>query len=416
MQRILTITTGALIALISSAQAQEIAPATDTARFALDSGLLLAAGLAAILVLTGFCMRDVGLARARNAQAVCLRTIAIFAISAITFWLVGFNLIYGIESDGLLGGLEIWKLQDEDPVAQGYASGVFWFFQMMLAALAAAVISSVLSERVRFWPFVFFTAVFCGLIYPIVASWVWGGGYLSASWGFYDYGGGGVIHVTAGAAALAAAMIVGPRPGKYSEGAPRQAASTELALAAFGVVLMLAGWLVVLAAMGRSFSSTEAVISVASITVNAVLAAAGGVLAALFLTQTVYRRAGLVTVLCGAIGGLISISADPLNPGLWQAVMIGAVGGVIVTVAPPFLDRYRIDDAGFVIPAHLMCGLWGILIVPWSNPDAGMLGQIVGAASIAGFSFLMGVLLWVALRYTIGVRLPPVSEPLTHGD
>lgn len=402
---------GAATALIAPAAAQEITTASDSARFALDSGLLLAAALSAIIVLTGFCMRDVGLARARNAPAVCLRTIAIFAISIIAFWLIGYNLIYAIESDGFLGDLKIWTPQDDDPVLRGHADGAFWLFQAMLAALAAAVISSAISERVRFWPFVFFIAVFCGLIYPIVASWVWGGGYLATSWRFYDYGGGAVIHITAGAAALAAAMIVGPRPGKYGEGTTRPAPATELALTAFGVGLILAGWLVILASMGRSFSSIEAVISVAAVIVNAVIAAAGGVLAALFLTQTVYRRAGLVTVLCGAMGGLVSISADPFHPALWQAAMIGAVGGVIVTVAPPFLDRYRVDDAGFVIPAHLLCGLWGVIIVPWSNPDAWILGQAVGAAGIAGFSFLMGVLLWVALRYTIGVRLAPPSDP-----
>ena len=228
MRRIMITMAVIAYAPISPAAAQEITAASDHARFAIDSGLLLAGALAAIVILTGFCMRDVGLARARNAQAVCLRTISIFAIAAIAFWLIGYNLIYAIERDGLLGDLNIWAPQDDDPFARGHAAGLFWFFQMMLAAFAAAVISSVISERVRFWPFVFFIAVFCAVIYPIVASWVWGGGYLAASWRFYDYGGGGVIHITAGAAALAAAMIVGPRPGKYGDGTTRPAPATDL--------------------------------------------------------------------------------------------------------------------------------------------------------------------------------------------
>ena len=393
----------------SAAGAQEISAATDTASFAIDSALYLVAGIAALVVLTGFAMRDAGLAREQNIQSICLRIITIFALSAGAFWLLGYNLIFSIESDGFLGGMTPWLPDNEAPLERGHAAGAFWFFHMMLSALAAAVVASAISERVRFWPFVFFTAVFCGLIYPISASWVWGGGHLAASWRFFDYGGGAVIHIAAGAAAMGAAIIVGPRPGRYTRSTTRAAPSTELAVTAFGVGLILAGWPVILAAMEGSFSTIESVITVSTVVVNAIIAAAGGVLTALLLTQTVYRRAGLITVLCGAIGGMVSISADPVTPALWQAAMIGGVGGVIVTVAPPFLDRYRIDDAGFVIPAHLLCGIWGVAIVPWNNTDAWFPGQIVGAAAIAGFSFVMAVLIWVALRYTIGVRMAPVD-------
>ena len=160
MRWTMTAVAGALLALLSPARAQEIAAASDTARFALDSGLLFAAGLAALIVLTGYCMRDVGLARVQNITAICLRTISIFAVSAFAFWLVGFNLIYTVENDGLLGELLIWAPLDDDPMARGHAAGLFWFFQMMLAAFAASVVSSAVSERVRFWPFVFFAAAF----------------------------------------------------------------------------------------------------------------------------------------------------------------------------------------------------------------------------------------------------------------
>ena len=141
------------------------------------------------------------------------------------------------------------------------------------------------------------------------------------------------------------------------------------------------------------------------------MSAAGGVLAALTVTKLVYRRAGLVSTISGVIGGLAAIAADPLSPALWQAGMIGAVGGVIVTVAPPFFDRYRIDDACFVTPTHLLCGVWGAAIAPWTNPDAQFLGQLIGVAAIAAFAFFMSLLLWTALKYIAGVRIVPPEEP-----
>lgn len=399
---------GALAAMLTApAAAQDIGPASDTARFVLDSGLLFAGGLAAMVMLTGFCMREVGLARTQHAPAVCLRMIGGFGICALAFWLTGFNLIETVEPDGLLGRFALWAPGDEDPMNAGRASAAAWFFQMSLAGLGAAVVSGAVSERVKLWPFLIFIGAYCGLIYPITASWAWGGGYFRDSWSFFDYGGAAVIHVTAGAAALAAALTVGPRPGKYAADAPRLAPTTALPLSTFGLGLMVPAWLIVLAARGQSLSSVEAAISISNITANALLAAAAGVLAAIFVTQVVYKRAGLVTGLSGLAAGLVSISGDPLHPALWQAAMIGAVGGVIVTVAPPFLDRARIDDAAFVIPAHLFCGLWGVAIVSWTNENIWLTGQLAGAVGIGGFAFFLSLLFWVALKYTIGVRLPP---------
>ncbi len=405
MQISKTVMTGAFCALLfTPARAQDAAAVSSAAGFIFDTGLFLAAGLAAIVVLIGFCMRDVGLAHAQNTQSVCLRILGLFAVSAFAFWLAGYNLIYTVERGGLLGEFQIWAPHaDEAGETASYAESSFWFFQMMLSAVAAAIVSSAVSERVRLWPFLIFAAWFGALIYPIAASWIWGGGYFSVNWRFYDYGGAGAVHIVAGAAALAAAIIVGPRPGKYADGSAP--AATELSVAGFGAGLILFGWLIVLAAMGHAFSSIDAAMTVATIIVNAVLAVSGGVVAALFLTQVIYKRAGLVTALCGAVGGLVSISGDPAHPALWQSAMIGAVGGVIVTVAPPFLDRYRIDDAGFVIPVHLLCGAWGVVIVPWTNPDAWIFGQVAGAAGVFVFSFFMSLLVWVALKYTIGVRV-----------
>ena len=397
-------------ALAAPAAAQDAAPASDTMRFVLDTALLFVAGVGVLIALTGLCMRDVGLARPQHMFSVCLRTLSGLGVSALAFWLVGYNLIYAIEDGGLLGEFRVWTLADNDPAATGRASGVFWFFQMGLAALAAVVVSGAVSERVRFWPYLVFTAALSGVIYPIAASWVRGVGYISQSWGFYDYG-GGTVHIAAGAAALAGAIVVGPRPGKYVGGKVRRAEKTALQFSALGAALFLIGWLLATAGMEGSLSSVEAAISISTAAVNSVVAVAGGVLTALVMTKVVYKRSGLVSVISGSIAALVSLAADPVSPAVWQAAMIGAVGGVIVTVTPPFLDRYRIDDAGFVAPAHLLCGIWGAAIVPWTNANAWLQGQFIGVAAIAGFTFFMSLLLWVALKYTAGVRLTPLDEP-----
>ena len=392
------------------ASAQAITPASDTARFIFDTALLLASGIAALFFVFAFGLRDVGLARLQNTSAVCLRMMGIVAVTAVAFWLSGYNLIHLVEEGGLLGEFQIWQANDDDPLGAGYSSAIHWFYRMGPAVMAAAIVSSAVSERVRLGSFLFFTLALGGLIYPIVAGWSWGGGYLDAAWSFYDFGGAGVIHVTGGAAALAAAFVVGPRPGKYVQGEVRTMSSDALPLTAFGAGLIWVSLLVVMAGMAQSFSTVEAAISIGTIMVSSVMAASGAILTALFLTQLVYKRIGLVTVSCAAVGGIVAIAANPLYPSVWQALMIGAVAGVIVTVAPPFLNRFRIDDAGIVVPTHLFCGVWGVIVVAWTHPDAWFVVQFVGVTAIAGFACLLSLLFWIALKYTFGVRIRHTSE------
>lgn len=410
-RKALTTTVIALTFAAAPAAAQELEPATDTARYVLDTAFFLFAGFGAIAFVVAFGLRDVGLARTQHAPAVCLRTIGLLAVTALAFWLAGYSLIYNIEPGGFLGVVAPWRPADQDPLAAGRASGAFWFFQMGLAAVPSALVASALSERVKLWPFLLFVAAMGGLIYPVVASWVWSDGYFHYAWRFFDLGGAAAIHVAGGAAALAAAFTVGPRVGRYLDPhAPRPTPTTALPLSAFAAGIAFLSWIAAIAGMSGSLSTIEAAVSVATIVANLALAAAGAILTALFLTQIVYKRAGLVTSINAALAGLVALSGDPLHPLLWQATMIGAVGGVIVTVAPPFLDRFRIDDAGFVVPAHFLCGAWGLIIVPWSNPDAWFPGQLLGLAAVALFSFTMSLLIWTALKYSIGVRPRPVQE------
>lgn len=397
--------TGAALTAPSLALAQDITPASDTARFVLDAALMFAGALGALTIVFAFGLRDVGLARPQHTFSVCLRMMGLAAVTAIAFWVSGYNLFQGVEAGGFLGEFRVWFPDDEDPMSVGHPAGLHWVLHAGLAAVGGAVVSSAVSERVRLWAYLIFIAVYAGLIYPIIAGWTWGGGYFDEVWSYHDFAGAGVVHMTGGAAALAAAFVVGPRSGKYLQTGGRHIPSDALPLTAFGAGLIWVAWLLVIVSMVKSVATVEGAISIGKIATNALLAASGAVLAALFLTQAVYKRVGLVTASCAAVGGLVAISADPLYPSLWQAVMIGAVSGVIVTVAPPFLNRFRIDDAGLVVPTHLFCGGWGVISVAWTHPDAWLVGQVITAAGVTAFSGLLSMLAWVALKYTIGARL-----------
>ena len=412
---ILTLAAPAAVAMLAAppAGAQELSPPSDAAAYLFDTALAVLAGLAAVLFIIAYGLRDIGLARVQNAPAVCLRMLAAFAVSVFAFWLSGHMLAYSVEEAGFLGEFGVWAPQDDDPLSRGRASGADWFFQTGLAAMTAAIVAASVSERVRLWAFLIFVAFLGGLIYPIAVSWVWGGGYFAAEWLYYDAG-GATVHIVAGAAALAAAFVVGPRPGRFNPKSPWIAATTMMPLSVFAAGLAWISLHGVFVGLAGSFSGVEDAVRFGATTANIAVATAGAVMTALIITQFVYDRPGLVTTMCAVIAGPVSIAGDPVNPNLWQAAMIGAVGGAIVSVLPPFLARFRIDDAGFVVPTHLFCGLWGAMIAAWVNPDAGVVGQAIGAGAIAVFAFALSLMVWTALKYSpFGARQrgAPAAEP-----
>ncbi len=385
--------------------AQGIEPPSDTTRYLMDSLLFVSGGVAALIALLGLALRDLGVVRPQSAPSICLRSAGAYAIAAIMFWLTGYGLAFSVEDGGLLGDFNVWSNEDIDPLAAGSSAGARWFFYMGLAALGAVITSGAAAERVKLWPFLVAGAVFAGLIFPIVVSWSWSEGYFASIWRFKDHGGAAVLHASAGAAALAAILVVGPRAGKYGPGANRLTPTTSLPMTFIGLVFFWIGMLVINAAGLGALNSVETMISAATIIVNTTIAGAAGLFTAVILTQIVYRRANLAAVVSGAIGGLVSVAADPLYPAIWQVLLIGGVGGVVVTVAPPFLDRFRLDDVSNAVAAHLLCGVWSTIIVAWTNPEAWLVGQLAGVTAIVVFSFFTSVLVWTALKYTFGVRL-----------
>ncbi len=392
------------------ALAQDAAPATDTSRVVFNTLLFLFCGMVVMFMAAGFCMLETGLVRSKNAATICLKNIALYSIAGLMVWLTGYNLIYGVETGGLLGTFGFWSADDADILNTGYAASSDWYFQMVFVATAASIVSGTLAERIKLWPFLIFVALLTGLIYPIQASWEWGGGYLDAEWAFSDFAGSTLVHATGGWAALAGALVLGPRTGRYVGGRATPMPGSNLPLATLGTFILWLGWFGFNGGSQLALGTIEDAVSVANVIVNTNMAACGGVMAAVAMTSFIYKKTDLTIVLNGAIGGLVSITAEPLAPAIWQSVMIGAIGGVIVTASVPLLDRLRIDDVVGAIPAHLLCGIWGTLIVPWTNGEASVLGQLVGIVMNAVFVFGMSMAFWTMLRYSIGVRASGEAE------
>ncbi len=393
-----------------AAHAQEAAPASETSVFVLNTLLLVFCGMVVMFMAAGFSMLEAGLVRSKNAAAICLKNLGAYSLAGMMTWLVGYNLIYGVEPGGLLGRFALWAPEDVDPVAKGVAASADFFFQLVFVATAASIVSGALAERIKLSAFIVFTGALAGLIYPVAASWEWGKGYLDADWKFVDFAGSTVVHSVGGWAALAGALVLGPRRGKYSGRRVTPLPGSNLPLATLGTFILWFGWFGFNAGSQLAVGTIADAISVSTIVVNTNMAASGGVIAAIVMTSMIYKRVDLTIVLNGAIGGLVSITADPLSPAIWQAVLIGAMGGVIVTVGVPLLDRLKVDDVVGAVPAHLFCGVWGTLVVVWTNSDASILGQAFGVVMVGIFSFSVSALVWTALKFSIGVRVTAEHE------
>lgn len=382
-----------------------------------NSYLFLIGGLIVMFMAAGFCMLEAGLVRSKNAAMQATKNVTLFAVAGLMFWVVGYNMAYPGATTlmGLLGTTPgPWSGGDLSVESDGgYAPASDWFFQMVFVATAASIVSGTVAERIKIWPFLIFTAVLTAFIYPIVASWEWGGGYLDSEWGFSDFAGSTLVHSTGGWAALTGAIIIGARKGKYSGGHVNPMPGSNIPLAALGTFILWFGWFGFNGASQLAAGTAADINAVAQIFANTNMAAVGGVLAAMITTAVLYKgKLDATMIFNGAIGGLVSITAEPLAPSMGLSVLIGAVGGVLVVVSVPLLDKFKIDDVVGAIPAHLVCGIWGTMIVPLSNGDASYLGQLVGVALTGVFVVVASSIIWFALKLTIGVRPSEEDEEM----
>ncbi|NOC85486.1 ammonium transporter [Ruegeria sp. HKCCD6428] len=409
----------AIVALPQMGLAQEATGETaQHTQYILTSLLFLVGGFLVFWMAAGFAMLEAGLVRSKNVAMQLIKNMGLFSFAAIMYWLVGFNLMYpgdGWTITGILGAFSPTSLE---PVGLegvetdlSYASvGSDFFFQLMFCATTASIVSGTMAERVKLWPFFFFVIVLTGIIYPIEASWQWGGGWLSEM-GFSDFAGSTLVHAAGGFAALAGAIVLGPRIGKYNkEGKVVPIPGSNLALATLGTFILWLGWFGFNGGSQLAMGTIGDMADISRIFANTNMAAAAGAVAALILTQVMYGKVDLTMVLNGALAGLVSITAEPLAPSLFQALIIGAIGGVIVVYTVPLLDKMKIDDVVGAIPVHLIAGFWGTFIVAWTNGDASFVTQIIGFAAIGIFVFVVSFILFSILKATVGLRVGEEEE------
>jgi Amt family ammonium transporter len=395
---------------MSSAGAAETTVSAEVG-FIFNTFLFLVCGFLVMFMAAGFAMLESGMVTSKSVSVICAKNIGLYSIAGIMFWLVGYNLAYGIPEGGYIGKFLPWS--DSSKLETGYSAGSDWYFQMVFCATTVSIVSGTLAERIKLWPFFLFAAILTGFIYPIQMGWQWGGGWLAAR-GFSDFAGSTLVHSAGGAAALAGAIILGPRLGRFTKkGDPapvKPFAASSIPLVTLGVFVLWLGWFGFNGGSQLAMGSFTDAVAVSKIFINTNLAACGGVMAAAILTRLMLGKTDVLQMLNGAIGGLVAITAEPLMPSPLAAILIGAVGGIIVVFGTKLLFSYKIDDVVGAIPAHLFAGIWGTLAVPITNSSANFGTQLLGVVSINVFVFILAFVIWSIMKNTVGIRLSKEAE------
>ena len=381
----------------------------DETAYALNTLLFLISGFLVMWMAAGFCMLESGLVTSKSVSTIAAKNIGLYSIAGIMFWLVGYNLAYGIPEGGYIGSFTSWS--DGSAIATGYSDGSDWFFQMVFCATTASIVSGTLAERIKIWPFFLFVAILTGVIYPIEMGWQWGGGWLSAA-GFSDFAGSTLVHAAGGAAALAGAIVLGPRLGRFDNGKLVPFANSSIPLATLGVFILWLGWFGFNGGSQLALGSFDDATAVATIYINTNLAAGAGVIACAIISSLVTGKTDVVMMLNGAIAGLVGITAEPLAPSPLAAIVIGAIAGVLMYYSTKLLYKMKIDDVVGAIPAHLVAGVWGTLAVPFTNTEVGFGSQFLGTISVVVFVFVVSYIVWSIMKMTIGIRISKEAERL----
>ena len=334
-------------------------------------------------------MLECGLVTTKSVSTIAAKNIGKFAIASIVFFLCGYNLAYGIPEGGYIGSFSIWS--DSSEIGTGYSDYSDWFYQAMFVCATVSIVSGAVAERIKIWPFFIFSAIMAAFIYPISMGWQWGGGWL-ASIGFSDFAGSTLVHSTGGAAALAGALMLGPRLGRFTKsGAPaplKPFAASSIPLVTVGVFILWLGWFGFNGGSQLAVHTVDNANAVAQVFLNTNAAAAGGVLGAIIISKILTGKMDVTMGINGAIAGLVAITAAPDTPSGGLATIIGAIGGVIVYFSVVFFDSVlNVDDPVGAISAHGTVGVWGIMATPLSG--AGAFGtQAIGAVSIFLWTFI----------------------------
>jgi Amt family ammonium transporter len=377
-------------------------------KYILDGFLFIFAGVLVMWMAAGFAMLEAGLTRAKNNSTILLKNVVLFSIACLMYYFIGYNLMYGDGGAVMGSGAMLSGFTNE---GLGHSVMADFFFQVVFVATAASVISGVVAERMKLWPFLIFVVVLSAFIYPIQGHWTWGGSELGGLLaGFSDFAGSTIVHSVGGWAALAAVLILGARKGKYDKnGKVRPIPGSSMPLATLGMFILWMGWFGFNGGSQLALGSKEDIDGIAMVIVDTNMAAAAGAVTAAIVTQMLYGKVDITMVLNGALAGLVSVTAGP-DLGVMVSVIDGIVGGILVVFAVSFFDKLRIDDPVGALSVHLVAGIWGTLAVGIFNADVSLLAQIKGIVVIGAFVFVSSYIIWFILDKTMGLRISEEEE------
>ena len=373
---------------------------------------MLVATFLVFIMHLGFATLETGLTQAKNAVNILFKNTAIIAIGLLTYAMVGFNLMYpgDFSLAGVFGFAGFGLDAGPEGATIAYADGAYTYwtdfiFQAMFAATAATIVSGAVAERIKLSAFLLFSTVYVAIVYPIVGSWKWGGGWLEER-GFYDFAGSTLVHSVGGWAALAGVIVLGPRIGKFVNGRSKAIAGHNMPLATIGVFLLWLGWF---GFNGGSVLSADAA-SVSFVFVTTSLAAAAGVIGAMATTWILQKKPDLSMVLNGSLAGLVGITAGADVVSVNASILIGLIAGIVVVFSVILLDRAKLDDPVGAISVHLVCGIWGTLAVGLFSADHSVMAQLIGILAYGVTCFGAAMALFVGLKYALGIRVSEKEE------
>jgi Amt family ammonium transporter len=382
--------------------------------FALDTFYAVMAGALVMFMAAGFTMLEAGLVQKKDVSEIVTKNIGLYSIACIMYLVCGFVLMYpsGALLDGVIPAIGTslglsTSLPNEEigiPYGMDYSQQADFFFQVVFVATAMSIVSGAVAGRMKLVPFFLFAVVLTGFIYPIQGYWNWGGGFLSEL-GYSDYAGSGTVHLCGAAAALAVALVLGPRKGKYADdGSSLPMPGSNIPMAALGVWILWLGWFGFNGGSELIVSTEASAIAVSQVFLNTNMAASGGVVAAILISLIRTGKMDVTMAMNGAIAGLVAITAGPSAPSAGAAVLIGAAGGALVYFSILFFDnKLKIDDPVGAISAHGIVGILGVMVVPLTS-DASFFTQFIGVISIAGFTFVASLAAISAINAVLPIR------------
>lgn len=406
----------AIAAIVTEAEVVEEAEAViSTELFTTNNLWLMLSACFVFIMHLGFATLESGLTRSKNTVNVLFKNLMILPIGILTYYIVGFNLMYPGEFNGFFGFAGFGIAPGEDGLTPAYADGgyTYWtdfVFQAMFAATAATIVGGAVAERIKEGAFLIFSLIYVAIAYPVMGSWKWGGGFLdSMETPFYDFAGSTIVHSVGGWAALVAIAMLGPRIGKYVGNKIIPIPGHSMPLAMIGVMLLWFGWYGFNG--GSILSADPGLVSLVFTTTT--LAAAAGIISATFTSFALFKSYDLTMALNGALAGLVSItaSADLMSP--LESIIIGSIGGILVVFAIITFDKLKLDDPVGATSVHLICGIWGTLAVGVFGDLAGgaqLISQLKGIVSYALFSIIFSAILLFIIKKTIGLRITEKEE------